>query len=101
VIRLNANGPFFNRSSPVVRQDSGVEIAWPSGNRVLTIADFNGDTPEAQITILLHELGHIIGRLPADDGSWDGRSVQNTAEVLRHCKSQTSAAAHRPVRANG
>jgi hypothetical protein len=101
VIRLNANGPFFNRSSPVVQRDSGAEIDWPSGNRVLTIADFNGDTPEAQITILLHELGHIIGRLPADDGSWDGRSVQNTAEVLRHCKSQTSAAAHLPVRANG
>jgi predicted Zn-dependent protease len=66
----------------------------PRGNLTLTISTYNGDTPEAQITILLHELGHIIGRLPEDDESWDGRSLRNTAEVSRHCKIETRAAAH-------
>src|SRR5712671_4800530 len=72
----------------------GRTFAWPAGNRMLTISSYNGDTPEAQITILLHELGHIIGRLPEDHDSWDGRSLRNTSEVSRHCKSETRAAAH-------
>jgi hypothetical protein len=93
-IRLNANGPFFNRTSPVLQQDSRARLVWPSGNRMLTISKYNGGTPEAQITILLHELGHIIGRLPEDGDSWDGRSSQNTSEVLRHCKIEVRAAAH-------
>jgi hypothetical protein len=93
-IRLNANGPFFNRTSPVMQQDSGARLVWPSGNRMLTISNYNGGTPEAQITILLHELGHIIGRLPEDSDSWDGRSSENTSEVLRHCKIEVRGAAH-------
>jgi hypothetical protein len=97
-IRLNANGPFFNRTSPVMQQDSGATLMSPSGNRILTISNYNGGTPEAQITILLHELGHIIGRLPEDDDSWDGQSSRNTSEVLRHCKIETHAAAHNSPR---
>ncbi len=62
---------------------------------MLTISSYNGNTPEVQITILLHELGHIIGRLPEDDDSRDGRSIRNTSEVSRHCKSETRAAAHK------
>ena len=93
-IRLNANGPFFKRTARVMQQDSGAMLEWPSGNRMLTISNYNGDTPEAQITILLHELGHIIGRLPEDDDSWDGQSSRNTSEVLRHCKTEVRVAAH-------
>jgi hypothetical protein len=78
--------------------DPGGTFARPGGNLMLTIASYNGNTPEAQITILLHELGHIIGRLPEDDDSWDGRSVRNTSEVSRHCKSETRAAAHNSSR---
>ena len=70
----------------------------PGGNRLLVVSSYAGNTPEAQITILLHELGHIIGRLPADDDSWDGRSLRNTSEVSRHCKSETRAAAHNSPR---
>jgi hypothetical protein len=99
-IQLNANGPFFTRSSPVVQLGSGAMVSWPSGNRMLTISSYNGDTPEAQIAILLHELGHIIGRLPEDDGSWDGRSVRNTAEVARHCRAEIGAAAHNALRSS-
>jgi len=97
-IRLNASGPFFNRTSPVMQQGSGAKVTWPGGNRILTISNYNGGTPEAQITILLHELGHIIGRLPEDDDSWDGQSSRNTSEVLRHCKTETRAVAHNSPR---
>jgi hypothetical protein len=97
-IHLNGNGPFFNRTSQIMRLDPSGTIAWPGGNHLLTISGFAGDTPEAQIIILLHELGHIIGRLPEDNGSWDGRSARNTAEVVRHCKSAASAAARQTLR---
>ena len=93
-IQLNANGPFFNHTSRIMLLDPGGMFSRPSGNLMLTISSYNGDTPEAQITILLHELGHIIGRLPVDDDSWDGRSSRNTSEVLRHCKTEIRAAAH-------
>jgi hypothetical protein len=94
IIQLNGNGPFFNRTSRIVQLDPGGMLTWPGGNLRLTISSYNGGTPEAQITILLHELGHIIGRLPADGDSWDGRSSRNTSEVSRHCRSETRAAAH-------
>jgi hypothetical protein len=93
-IILNANGPFFNRTSVVMQLDPrGMMLARPEGIRLLTTSSYEGNTPGAQITILLHELGHIIGRLPEDDDSWDGRSSRNTSEVLRHCKAETHAVA--------
>jgi hypothetical protein len=94
IVLLNANGAFFNRTSPILQLDPAEMLSRPSGHRLLSVSSYEGDTPEAQITILLHELGHIIGRLPADDDSWDGRSSRNTSEVLRHCKTETQAAAH-------
>ncbi len=97
-ILLNANGPFFNRTSFVMQMDTRGMPARSDGNRLLTISSYNGNTPEAQITILLHELGHIIGRLPEDADSWDDRSSRNTSEVLRHCKTETRAAAHNSAR---
>jgi len=98
IIQLNANGPFFNRTSLAMQLEPGGMLARPGGNYTLTVSRYYGDTPEAQITILLHELGHIIGRLPADDDSWDGRSTRNTSEVSRHCKAETIAAARNRLR---
>jgi len=92
VVHLNANGPFFNRTSRIMQLAPGGVFGLPAGDLTLTISDYNGDTPQAQITILLHELGHIIGRLPEDDDSWDGRSFRNTSEVVRHCKTEVRAA---------
>ena len=97
-ILLNASGPFFNRSSTIMQLETGGIIARPTGNLVLTISPYTGNSPGAQIVILLHELGHITGRLPGDDDSWDGRSARNTAEVLRHCKAETNAAVHSTLR---
>lgn len=93
-IQLNANGPFFNQTSRIMQLAPGGMFMLPSGNLMLTISSYDGDTPKARITILLHELGHIIGRLPEDDDSWDGRSSRNTSEVVRHCKTEIAATAH-------
>jgi hypothetical protein len=97
-ILLNANGPFFNRTSEIMQLDPRGMLPRPAGNRLLVISSYAGNTPEAQITILLHELGHIIGRLPEDDDSWDGLSFRNTSEVSRHCKTETRAATHNSSR---
>jgi hypothetical protein len=87
VIQLNPSGPFFSTSSPVIDMDpSGGHFSQGTTFHRLSVASFWGNTTRAQITTLLHELGHIVGHLPADDDSWDGRSSRNTDEVLRHCK---------------
>jgi hypothetical protein len=94
IVHLNINGPFFRRISPVL--DLGPK-RWigPIDHTRLGVAEFSGDTTEAQITILLHELGHVIGRLPLDTDSWDGQSSRNTQEVLRHCKPEISEFRHK------
>src|SRR5450432_2832577 len=85
-VGLNSGGPFFNASSPVLEVDSKTTLQWPAGLHRLVIASFLGNSPGARITTLLHELGHIVGRIPEDSDSWDGLSSRNTEEVLRHCK---------------
>jgi len=42
---------------------------------------------------LLHELGHIINLLPEDADDLDGKSLRNTSEVLRHCRTEIEARA--------
>ena len=87
VIQLNPSGPFFSTSSPVMDiEPRGGHFSPGTTFHRLSVASFWGNTTRAQITTLLHELGHVVGRLPADDDSWDGRSSRNTDEVLRHCK---------------
>jgi hypothetical protein len=93
VIEVNVNGSFFNRNSAVIQLEPSGALPRRVGYYKLTIASFPGDTTEAQITILLHELGHVVGRLPEDGDSWDGRSSRNTSEVLRHCGNETRVAA--------
>jgi hypothetical protein len=87
-VTINPSGPFFYTISPVVELGSGGGILRFSGYRALTIGPFRGDTPEAQITTMLHELGHVTARIPIDLDSWDGKSAKNTEEIVRHCKSE-------------
>lgn len=94
MVHLNINGPFFRRISPVLDLGARRWIS-PIDHTRLAVAEFSGDTTEAQITILLHELGHVIGRLPLDTDSWDGQSSRNTVEVLRHCKPEITEAAQK------
>ena len=86
IIHVNSNGPFFIRKASVIHEDHKLTLVALDSWQFVMIGPYIGDIPEARITIMLHELGHIVGRLPEDNGSWDGRSTQNTADVLRHCK---------------
>lgn len=91
-IWINGDGPFFLGESRT--DDSGFQLTHLPWRR-LSVGSFSGDTDQARITILLHELGHVIGRLPDDDNSWNGQSTRNTAEVLRHCKREVEASARK------
>jgi hypothetical protein len=98
-IALNPNGAFLRPNLPLVDVDFRGDREWKTGGvHRLIIASYSGNTARAQITILLHELGHVVGRLPVDDDSWNGRSTRNTEEVLRHCKHEINAAAERVSR---
>ena len=102
ILVLNAKGAFFASSAVVLRRDNTGSLR-PSGSRYLLIGPYKGGTLAAQITILLHELGHVVGRLPDDSDELSGQSDRNTAEVLRLCRAQVkaslgsrSALAHNP-----
>lgn len=98
-IALNPSGAFFQATLPLEDVDFRGQREWKTGGiHRLIIASYSGNTARAQITILLHELGHVVGRLPEDDDSWNGRSTRNTEEVLRHCKHEINAAAGRTTR---
>src|SRR5215813_263298 len=96
-VKLNLDGAFFNQNSTAVELAPGGGVARYLGFRMLTVGPFKGGTSEAQITTLLHELGHITDRIPEDDDSWDGKSSRNTQEVLRHCKSEIQEFSKREV----
>jgi len=88
-IELNGNGPFFIHKSRVLPFEHRLANFWRNDELLpVMIGPYEGATPEAQVTIMLHELGHIVERLPRDDNSWNGRSSENTREVLRHCKKE-------------
>lgn len=95
VIRLNANGPFFSERTQVMYVNAAGGFQGPGGLHHLVVGSYSGNTAEARIVTLLHELGHIVGRLPDDNDSWDGRSSRNTLEILGHCKPEIRAAARR------
>jgi len=92
LVEFNLNGPFFHSSSPVFEASQPGAASRYTGMRALTIGSFRGSSLAAQMTTLLHELAHVIGRLPLDNDSWDGRSERNTREVLRNCKSEIRGA---------
>lgn len=94
VIQLNAHGSFFNSYAFVIELNPGGIPVRGTETRPPAIFSYGGNTQETQNTILLHELGHIIGRLPEDDDSWDGQSTRNTSVLLKHCKHEIRGAAH-------
>jgi hypothetical protein len=93
LVEVNANSAFFNPMSALMDVGPTGGFLRLAGFQRLTVGSFQGNTTEAQITTLLHELGHVIGRIPLDGDSWDGRSSQNTEEVLRYCGEEIREAA--------
>ena len=93
-ILLNANGPFFVRTAEIFERQTAGGFLRPAGHRELRIGSYAGGTLPAQMITLLHELGHVIGRLPDDSDESSGLSVQNTERVLHACRAEITASAH-------
>jgi hypothetical protein len=90
-VTINPKGAFFAVMARVfeVRREGGP----PSmrATRLLHVGPYDGDTLPAQVVTLLHEFGHVLDMLPSDQDNVEGRSVQNTGEVLRNCRSELDA----------
>jgi hypothetical protein len=96
-ITINAKGAFFSPMANVVE-------VWKEGGpvsnrspRVTDVGPYAGDTMHAQVLVLLHEFGHVLDILPTDENNVDGKSVQNTNEVLRFCRTEVESKNKRPT----
>lgn len=90
-ITLNPKGAFFFSAARVleVRKEGGPSSL--RGTRLISVGPHAGDTLPAQVIALLHEFGHVLDLLPADLDNVDGKSVQNTHEVLRLCGAEVES----------
>jgi hypothetical protein len=94
-VTLNSNGAFFRSIARVaeVRSEGGPFSM--RGARYINVGLYAGDTLPAQMLALLHEFGHVLNVLPGDLHDIEGRSVQNTNEVLRYCRSEIESKVRR------
>ena len=90
-VTINVNGAFFFPMGTSV--DDRVEGGPVSfrGARPINVGPYTGGSFRAQVLALLHEFGHVIDLLPMDRDDYEGRSQQNTAEVLRACRAQVES----------
>jgi hypothetical protein len=87
-VTINLKGAFFAAMARVfeVKREGGP--ASMRETRLLHVGPYDGDTLPAQVVTLLHEFGHVLDILPSDQDNVEGRSVQNTGEVLRNCRAE-------------
>jgi hypothetical protein len=90
-ITINAEGAFFQPQAPVREQSREGGPAHLNGAHALSVGPYLGGTMRAQVITLLHELGHLVGLLPHDQGDIAGRSVRNTYEVLKYCRASVES----------
>ena len=90
-IVLNRNGPFFVGAADIFLAQSRASPAHFAGRRSLSVGSFAGATLPAQITTLLHELAHIVGRIPNDSDDSTFQSPENTERVLNYCRGAIKA----------
>ena len=90
-VTLNVNSAFFFPMGPVV--DDRLEGGPVSlrGTRAIKVGPYSGGSFRAQVLALLHEFGHVIDLLPMDHDDYEGRSQQNTADVLHACRAQVES----------
>src|SRR5262249_31405321 len=94
-ITLNPKGAFFSvaaRVLEVTREGGPLTVR---GTRLLHVGPYDGDSLPAQVTTLLHEFGHVLDLLPVDEHNVDGKSVQNTIEVLHYCRAEIGSMSRR------
>jgi hypothetical protein len=94
-ITINMNGAFFFRAAALVEEQNHGGVPSLRGGRMLRVGPYEGETLHAQILTLLHEFGHLVDLLPTDEGDQDGKSVQNTNEVLRFCREEIESKGRR------
>ena len=90
-VTLNANGAFFFPAANVVEdrfQGGPVDFR---GARAIQVGPYAGGSFRAQVLVLLHEFGHVIDLLPEDRDDRDGKSRQNTLDVLRACRAEVES----------
>lgn len=91
MVTINRHGAFFVAMANVAdRPREGGPVSF-RGVRYLKVGPYAGNTLQAQVVTLLHEFGHLLELLPADKDDYEGKSVQNTTEVLRFCRAQVES----------
>lgn len=90
-VTLNANGAFFSIMAKVAQTAKEGGPLYFRGVRPLKVGPYAGNTLQAQVLTLLHEFGHLLELLPADEGDRDGKSVRNSMEVLRYCRAEVES----------
>jgi hypothetical protein len=90
-VTINVNGGFFYPVATVLKSGKDGGPLYFQGPRLLRVGLYTGGTLKAQVVALLHEFGHAIDLLPPDWDDYEGKSQQNTAEVLRFCRSEVES----------
>ncbi len=90
-VTINVHGGFFYQTGTVVKDHKDGGPLNFQGPRPLRVGPYSGGTLHAQVVALLHEFGHVIDLLPPDWDDYEGKSQQNTAEVLRFCRGQVES----------
>jgi hypothetical protein len=83
-VSINTNGPFYRRTV------SQSEVTIPR------LGNFEPNTKEVRVLILLHELGHLMRRndgnwVLADDNKGDASSRDNSKKIVEVCGEQIKA----------
>lgn len=94
-ITLNVEGAFFQSQAAMLLVSKEGGAARNAGARLINIGPYPGDSLNARTLVLLHEFGHVINLLPVDFDNENGKSVQNTAEVLRYCRAEIDSKVRR------
>jgi len=88
---INANGAFFYPAANVLEDRfKGGPLGF-HGARAIAVGPYNGGSSRAQVLVLLHEFGHVIDLLPEDRDDREGKSRQNTLDVLRACRAEVES----------
>ena len=90
-VTINLNGAFFFSMGTMVEDRlEGGPLSF-RGPRPIQVGPYTGSSFRAQVLALLHEFGHVIDLLPLDHDDYEGKSRQNTADVLRVCRAQVES----------
>lgn len=99
VVTINGNGAFFRKKGEVFQAKWLSALPTETGTwRALHVGPYDGATLPGQVIVLLHELAHVVGAIPADDSAAYGfaLSPQNTDVILRHCKRAADSSRKHP-----